>query len=90
MGEVQDLVPGSVIMQRMLVKLYGSKIVGKAAARFDNSMMTSTESCMVVCETGGRICYLCRKQPDILHVPYKGKGAFCPTCCPSCAPPPAA
>jgi hypothetical protein len=69
-------------------KRYG-KLDHEAAARRDKSMMTSTESCMVVRETGGRICYLCRKQPDILHVPYKGKGAFCPTCCPSCAPPPA-
>ena len=72
------------------MKHHDSQLDRKAAARRDKSMMTSTESCMVVRETGGRICYLCRKQPDILHVPYKGKGAFCPTCCPSCAPPPAA
>jgi hypothetical protein len=39
-----------------------SQLDRKAAARRDNSMMTSTESCMVVRETGGRICYRCRKQ----------------------------
>jgi hypothetical protein len=74
----------------MLVKRHGSRLARKAIRRYDEMMLPPTDSCMVVGETGGRCCERCGKQPDILHVPYKGKGAFCPCCCPNCAPPPAA
>jgi hypothetical protein len=69
----------------MLVKRLGRKATRRSA----NSLMT-TESCMLVSETGGRKCERCSGSPEVLHVPYKGKGAFCPCCCPNCAPPPAA
>jgi hypothetical protein len=45
-------------------------------------MMTATESCMIVGETGGRRCDRCGARPQVLHVPYRGSGAFCADCCP--------
>ena len=48
-----------------------------------NSLITSSGSCMIVDETGGRRCDRCGGQPQILHVPYRpGAGAFCVGCCP--------
>jgi hypothetical protein len=79
-----DLVPANVFK----AAAYGAmkRPARKAAARRDNSMLLlSNEHCMVVGETGGRKCERCGGQPDILHVPYRGKGAFCPGCCPCSA-----
>lgn len=35
-------------------------------------------------------CDGCGARPEVLHMPTKLKGWYCPSCCPACVEPPAA
>jgi hypothetical protein len=35
-------------------------------------------------------CKACGKRPDVLHIPTRVVGTYCPKCCPACRRKPAA